>query len=143
MASRRKFGSLSRATRDRYARAGQQYGLSRRSVREMYNRGTFNPGSRGEKAVPRKFRGSDLSSEAYRNIRRHLGDYLRFNDATVRANVTRMSPGAQAAAAFASEDELIYWAEAQNKSAAAAKHMPRDWGWFDAGHKWRNLFWYH
>lgn len=59
MASRKPaWGNLTRAYRDRVAKqAYEQWGLSRRAVREMYNRGTYRPGSRDpEQRTPLKIR---------------------------------------------------------------------------------------
>lgn len=55
---RKSWGSHSRQYRDRIAQQAQQkYGLSRRSAREMYNRGTYRPGAKqAEDRVPQKVR---------------------------------------------------------------------------------------
>lgn len=151
------FGDLSRKVRDRYASAGQEWGLSRKSVREMYNRGTYNPGGRGDNAIPRKFR--DIYTQAWKNMRAHLGDHLGWkgarSDEHIKANLKRASPAALLAIANATEDELTVWAEAGASSQLTDKQRERqaldahpgwnrkDVGFFDSHKRWHSVFWYH
>lgn len=154
MASRKRWGQLSRATRERYARAGEAYGLTRRSVRERYNRGTMNPGSHNPvQRVPREWRrppgtggGGDVinaGEAAYRNVRRLMGDYLQFDDANLREAIRHMSTAAQLALANATEDEIAQWAKVQNAKQARGEKFPMDWAWYDSDGNWHNIWWYH
>lgn len=166
MARARRFGKLSRASRERAARAGAEYGLTRRQVRERYNRGTFNPFARSnpDLRVPREFRnqprtgggGIDWSDAALANMERHLGMYVKYNDFNVIARAEDVYPHKSQQVlrviAQASENELLSWASVQDVNGAppdidAFPNLPAgltvdDVGYYTNG-KWNNIFWYH
>lgn len=155
---RTRWGNLARSTRDRYARqARAQFGISRRSAREMYNRGTWRPAARNpEHRVPRdvlrnpsKYAGrnipgvsiSDLRSMALANWDRQLGDYFKFNRFTILENIDHASPETLSMIAGASENELTEWASYQDRKGAP--QFVRASGWKDEKEQWHSVFWYH
>jgi hypothetical protein len=156
----RKFSKLSPAARSRAARAGQEYGLTRRQVRERYNRGTFNPFARSDPSmrVPAEYRsqavrlengqiGVDWAALAQQNMISKLGDYFKWSEDRVVANIDRASPHVQRVMAMASESEIIELAYIQSKTEAESIEMPYDLlpddiGYYKDG-EWRNIFWYH
>ncbi len=146
---------------------GERYNLTRKQVRDRYNRGTFNPFARArpELRVPREFRPHELTSgdvdwreAALANVRRHLSDYFKYNDHNVVSNVytysshtlqqviDKASLKALQVMAAASEDELISIAHVQNE-AEVIENLPRKLTIKDIGYKrrgeWGNVFWYH
>lgn len=158
--SGRKFGSLSAAARSRAVRAGQEYGLTRRQVRERYNRGTYNPFARTDPRmrVPAEYRsqavrlengqiGVDWAALAQQNMSGRLGDYFKWSEDRVVANIAHASPEAQHVMAVATEDELIALAYIQTPGEAEGLQLPYgltadDIGYYANG-EWRNIFWYH
>jgi hypothetical protein len=165
MAKNRKFGDLSKDARDRAARIGKRdYGLDRRAVRERYNRGTYNPFARGsaELRIPAEFRHEavitetgavkvDWSALALSNMKRHLGDYFKWNQFEVVRNISHAPEKVQRAMAMATEDELVSIAHIQNPEESAELPLGLDMesiGYYVIGPKsgkqeWINIFWYH
>lgn len=157
MAGHRKpaFGKLTKASRDRAARVGaRDYGLSRRQVRERYNRGTYRPfakrpGDRVPKHSPvRPVTGpdvlNDLRDRAQQNFDRQLGDTFKYNRSTVvNAIQNHASVAALRRMAGASEDELLTWASVQKRYGKSTPSWLRNMGWVDEKGKWNNVFWYH
>jgi hypothetical protein len=135
MAARRKFSQLPKAARDRAARIGdERYGLTRRQVRERYNRGTYNPFARGSNAelrIPREFRnyaqetpGGQLEvnwrDAAYANMYDSFGPGSRQgerhkwnNDTVYYHTQVQMSERMAQVIALASKSELEAWAAVQ------------------------------
>lgn len=156
----RKFGRLSPAARSRAARAGQEYGLTRRQVRERYNRGTFNPFARNDLTmrIPAEFRsqpvrfengqiGVDWAALAQRNMLSHMGDYFKWSEDRVVSNIDHASREVQRAMAMATEDEIVEIAYIQSKEEAEGLQLPYglsadNIGYYQNG-EWRNIFWYH
>lgn len=155
----RQFGELSKTARDRAARSGREYGLTRKQVRERYNRGTYNPFARAEPAqrIPREFRDQaviigdritvDWQEAALANMRRQLGTYFKFNDDAVVYNVyTQANQDVLKVMAMASEDELTAYARIQDDHGLPpqlpAGLSPESIGYYTNG-KWNNIFWYH
>lgn len=164
MASRkRSFGQLSKAARERAARAGRDYGLSRRQTRERYNRGTFTPFARDpERRVPVQFRhfasaGSadvDWQEAALDNMRATLSDYFKYNDDAVVFYTSHMSDDVARLVATASEDEILGWASVQPDAEGNFPDDPESWPGVPAGFdvsqfivrvndEYHNIFWYH
>jgi len=173
MATRKRFSSLPKAARDRAARIGdREYGLSRRQVRERYNRGTYNPFARGdpEKRIPAEYRRFaeetdeglkvDWGRAAYANIRLRLGpghplgERYGYNDQNVRYHAEVMASDAIAhIMALASEDELAEWASPQPDGEGNPPDreswvgLPPEITMDDLGYEraggWINIFWYH
>lgn len=157
MAKRRTFGQLSKSSRERAVRAGEVYGLSRKQVRDRYNRGSFNPfaRTRPELRVPQEVRQYqspasgeiDWKEAALANVRYHLSDYFKYEDFSVVEQVyEHASPEALKAMALMSEDELISLAHVQDQSEFLP-NLPRGLTTKDIGyyknHEWHNIFWYH
>lgn len=166
MAKRKRFGDLPKDARDRAARIGERnFDLTRRQVRERYNRGTYNPFARGSAAnrVPLEFRpfasaGStdiDWQDAALDNMRKIYEDYFKLNDDTLVYNAFHMSDDLARVVAMASEDQLTAWASIQPD---AEGNMPDIEVWRDLGlpdsvtaedldmridGEWHNPFWYH
>jgi hypothetical protein len=65
MARRKQWGELSPRSRDQAAQIAADYGISRRSARAMYNRGTFRPFAR------------DPVERVPLDVRSHRGKYLK------------------------------------------------------------------
>lgn len=162
---KRKFGDLGKAARERAARAGREYGLTRRQTRERYNRGTFNPlSSDPGKRVPLEYRhftgpggtGVDWQEAALDNLRAKFGDYFKVNDDTLVFNAYHMSDDIARLVATAGEDELSAWASIQPDADGNAPDIETlrdaglpDWvtlddiGTYDDDGNWYNIFWYH
>lgn len=156
----RKFGSLSRAAKHRAVVAGQRYGLSKRAVAERYNRGTFNPFVRGEKRIPSEWRrfaeryengtiGVDWAQAAQFNMVSLYGDYFKWSEDRVVANIDHASVETQRAMAMATADEIMQFAliQTENEAKELQGHLPfdlkaKDFGYTKNG-EWRNIFWYH
>lgn len=156
----RKFGKLSPAARSRAARAGQEYGLTRRQARERYNRGTWNPFARSDPSmrVPAEFRsqavrlengqiGVDWAALAQQNMISRMGDYFKWSEDRVVSNIDHASSQVQHVMAVATEDEIIEIAYIQSKAEAEGLQLPYglsadDIGYYQDG-EWRNIFWYH
>src|SRR5882757_2387860 len=148
MARRKLWSTLARKTRDRYAdQAYERYGLSRRSAREMYNRGTWRPGSpdltvpRAAKRQPERYRPpSELRARALANFVAQLGHYIKFNIATVTRNIyDHASLRALRIIIGSDDDDLTEWAHWQTETAAP-EWIARE-GWWDQDGDWHNLFW--
>lgn len=166
------FGSLSKESRDRAARAGSEYGLSRSQVRGRYNRGTYNPFARADPMVrvPREYRPhtevingkpvTDWQQAAYENYNKHVGpgspkgETFKYNRYTVAENADHASEAIARLMAMASESELRAWASAQpdaNGNPPPIEAFPGlppgikigDLGYRDSGGSWINIFWYH
>jgi hypothetical protein len=169
MATRKQFGKLTKAARDRAAREGQEYGLTRRQVRERYNRGTYNPLARGEKRIPREYRDYaerggggvqiDWHGAAYANYDHKLGpnspsgETYKYNRFTVADNTDRASDQIARIMAMATENELRTWASPQPDNDGNAPPLEswtglppglklNDLG-YNSGGSWANIFWYH
>jgi hypothetical protein len=162
MAKRRTFGQLSKRAQERALRAGREYGLERKQVRDRYNRGTFNPlSSRPQLRVPTELRRftppdtgvTDWREAALANVRYHLSDYWKFNNHTITENVDEhASPELLKIIALASEGELIEFALVQEEDSDSLS-LPHgltkaDIGYYVHGKKsgkpeWVNIFWYH
>lgn len=156
---RRQFGDLSKSARDRAARAGREYGLNRRQVRERYNRGTFNPLARKDSPlrVPAELRREAVITEsgeisvdwealALTNMQNRLGDYFKWNMFAVVENISHSTPAVLYAMAMATEDELMQFAFVQSPDEDAQLPYgltPRDIFYQDDNGKWINPFWYH
>jgi hypothetical protein len=159
-----KWGDLSKERRDRAARAGKRYGLSRDAVRGRYNRGTYNPLSKDPvKNKPREVRRYiggggqvDWRRAALDTIRYHLSDYYKFNDQAVIYYTQNMTLRMAEFVATASEDELIRFASIQpieNEDGDKVAPPIGDWGlppgFTDTdvqvyvNGEWHNPFWYH
>lgn len=138
-------------------RAGEVYGLSRKQVRDRYNRGTFNPfaRTRPELRIPKEIRNYtepttgevDWREAALANVRYYLSDYFKYNDQNVVSAIyDYASPEALRAMAMMSEDELISLAHVQDESEFLPD-LPRGLTTRDIGyyrnHEWHNIFWYH
>jgi|SRR5215831_10531573 len=153
---KRQWHDLSERARKRAELAGRGYGLTRKQTRERYNRGTYNPlASKGSNLrVPRNFREFaeggvvDWKTAAYDNVTKQIGDYFKFNEFAVLANIEEhASEMALRIMAMASEDELIAYARIQEGRNGAPPQMPpgikpTDIGYFTNG-RWNNIFWYH
>lgn len=161
----RKFGELSKKSRERAARAGRQYGLSRDAVRGRYNRGTYNPLSTDPLTrLPRELRGRadpvtgelDWRDLALDNMRRHLSDYFKYNDDAVVFFTQSMSDDTARIVAMATEDELLQYASPQpvKQKDGSFKPPPIEQFGLPPGVKlkdvsvyvngeWNNVFWYH
>lgn len=156
MSKRRTFGQLSKNAQDRVLRAGREYGLDRKQIRDRYNRGTFNPLARRERLrVPTEFREftppstgeTDWKAAAIANIRYHLSDYYKYNDSTMLIAVERLaSEDVLKAMALLTEDELISLAHVQSQYEFLP-NLPHGLTTADIGyyknHEWHNIFWYH
>lgn len=154
----RSFRSLTKQSRDRVARAGAQYGLTRRQTRERYNRGTYNPlSSNPVKRVPARapyypvVMGRSLKDQAIANMDRAFGERLKYNRFNVLDAIeNHASEAALRRMANASPDELEHWAEYQRRNSYTTRNgdrqvtpgFVRSLGWSDHG-RWRNVFWYH
>lgn len=163
MPSRRTWGSLTKANRDKItAQAERDYGLSRKQVRDRYNRGTFSPFARDPlKRVPTEFRRQairtptgqvtvDWPAAARANMRAQLGDYYKWNDKEVARNLSHANETVLRAISMATEDDLVSIAHIQNPLEAV--DLPfglsiTDIGYFTEGKdgrmEWINIFWYH
>lgn len=132
MAKRKTFGQLTPRARSQAVNAGSQYGLTRKQVRDRYNRGTFNPFARAEPElrVPREFRGAagegpggqiviDWQVAAYNNYWSKLGpgspkgETYQWNEFAVTAHTQDAPEAIQRLMALASEDELRAWSAPQ------------------------------
>lgn len=154
MAKRRTFGQLTKRSQERALRAGDEYGLTRKQVRDRYNRGTFNPFSRTrpQLRVPTELREftptgeTDWKAAALANLRYHLSDYFKYEDYAVLEAVDRASEDVLKAMALMSEGELIALAHVQDESEFLP-NLPRGLTTADIGyyknHEWHNIFWYH
>lgn len=160
MAKKRQFGDYTPANRDRIAREGARFGLTRRQTAERVNRGTFNPLSRDElKQVPRNApfypleTGRVLRDRAMRNVDKVLDFDDPFmiakgvdRNTILGAIENHASDQALIRMANASEDEMKDWARYQKSRSYKGKKTPewiRSLGWYDENGKWRNIFWYH
>lgn len=161
MPKRKRFGDLSKKARERAARAGREYGLSRAAVRARYNRGTYNPLSTDPvKRLPRELQ--DLADEegnvdwaqlAEDNFIDKLGDYVKFNEDAVIENLHGYgNERLWRVVAMATEDELYGWAFVQPVNGQAPErsafyNLPSGLSVSDVGYytndKWNNIFWYH
>jgi hypothetical protein len=161
MPRRKRWGELSKAARDRAARAGREYGLSRAAVQKRYNRGTYNPLSPDPvKRLPRELQqvadlegNIDWAELAERNVLDKLSEYYKFNEDAVIANIYNYgNESLWRIMATATEDELITWASVQpvngdTPDRSAFVGLPPgltvdDVGYFTNG-QWNNIFWYH
>ena len=160
MARKRQFGDYTPANRDRIAREGARYGLTRRQSAERLNRGTFNPLSRDPvKQVPQHApfypleTGRVLRDRAMQNIDK-IVDYddpfmiAKGVDRTTILDAIENHASEQALIrmANASEAELKDWARYQKAYSYKGKKTPewvRSLGWTDGNGKWHNIFWYH
>lgn len=173
MATGRRFSQLSRAARDRAARIGsERYGLSRRQVRERYNRGTWNPYARGDQTlrIPREYRQYaqidqageitvDWGRAAYANMRAAFGpdntrgEREKWNDDAVDYKMRFVASDRMAQIiALASPAELEAWAEIQPTPGGfpdreSWRGLPPDITMDDIGYtrgsSWFSIFWYH
>jgi len=164
MAKARSFGQLPKNARDRAARiAKRDYGLTRRQVRERYNRGTYNPFARGDPLlrIPRELRryaertneGIEVNWEeaAIGRMSAFFKDYYGYSADTVAYNVSQASDDVLRYMATASEDEIRDMASIQpDVNGHNPDFMDIKWpvkdediGWTDAKGKWHNNFWYH
>lgn len=165
MAKRKQWGDLSKDARDRAASiAERRFGLTRRQVRERYNRGSYNPFARGDplQRVPAEFRGQavevapgqigvDWSALALQNMTRHLGDFYKWSEDSVVENLSHASDELLRVIATATTDEIMEFAFIQNPEERYA--LPRglsvdEIGYYVIGKKsgkpeWVNIFWYH
>jgi hypothetical protein len=158
---KRKFGELSKSARDRAARAGSRFGLTRRQVRERYNRGTYSPfANEPSRRVPTQYRpyasagtsDVDWQEAALDNMRKTFEDYFKFNDDAVVYYTSNMSDEVARLVAMASEDELLQWASMQPDGEGNPPPI-ENWGlppgitlddvsaYVDG--QWNNIFWYH
>lgn len=160
MAKARRFGDLSKSARDRAARAGREYGLSRAAVRARYNRGTYNPLSTDPvKRLPRELQQVasaegeiDWAQLAEDNVLDKLRDYYKFNEFAVVDHIHNYgNETIWRVMATATEDELLAWASVQdvNGEAPDIESFPNlgglsidDVGYYTNG-RWNNIFWYH
>lgn len=157
MARARTFGQLSRKSRDRAARiAFEEYGLSRRSAREMYNRGTYSPFAKDpENRVPQKIQreqAEDLYENARDRIREVFGDRPHYNDKHVKDNLRKATKRALRIIAESTDDELEDWAKVQDDNCEPpedgtaqminVKLTDPDLGFFTPN-CWHNILWYH
>lgn len=157
MAKRRTFGQLAKSSRERAVRAGETYGLSRKQVRDRYNRGTFNPfaRTRPQLRIPvevREYRSPttgeiDWREAALANIQYHLGDYYKYDRGVVQEQIyDHASEDALKAIAMMTEDEIISLAHVQSQYEFLP-NLPRGLTTADIGyyknHEWHNIFWYH
>jgi len=163
MARQKKWGELSKAARDRAARAGARYGLNRNAVRQRYNRGTYNPLSRDPlKNKPREVRkyvtetgAVDWHEAALQNMRLTFGDYYKYpaaNDDAIVGRIYSLSDAMAEYVATASEDELLRLASFQpdadgNPPPIEDWHLPPGMTLDDVSvyvnGEWTNPFWYH
>lgn len=166
MARNRKWGQLSKATRERVAR--QEYakwGLSRDAVRARYNRGTYNPLSRDPlQRLPREVRAHadpdtgevDWRDLALHNMRLHLSDYFKYNDDAVVFFTENMNAATARIVAMSTEAELLQYASPQpiRQADGTFKAPPiESWGLppgitlkdvsVTVNGEWNNVFWYH
>ena len=160
---RKSWGDLTRKSRDRAARESmQKYGLTRRQVRDRYNRGTYNPFSPAPvKKVPESvrkhphkypaYRDSDdftaLRDKAFANIDASLVSLtMQYNIFNVRDMIdNHATVDTLRKMADASAEDIMSWATPQ--TAAEARKLGAVWkaeyGWKDDNGKWHNVFWYH
>jgi hypothetical protein len=160
VARNRKWGSLSKTARNRAARAGREYGLSRDAVRARYNRGTYNPLARDPvKRLPRELqRHADESGQvdwhdlALEKLRATLSDYYKFNDDRIVFNSDRMSDKGAELVAMSTEDEILQWGSMQpdaegNPPPIENWNLPPGYTLEDVSiyvnGEWYNIFWYH
>ena len=160
MAKKRRYGDLTERSRDRIAREGARFGLTRRQSAGRYNRGTFNPLSRNEaKQIPKNApffpvaTGRELKDRAMRNIDRIVDfddpfEVARGVDRNTILDAVEHHASDQALIrmANASDAELKQWARYQKAYSSKGKKTPewvRSLGWKDANGKWLNIFWYH
>jgi hypothetical protein len=161
MAKNRKWGSLSKTARNRAARAGERYGLSRDAVRARYNRGTYNPLARDPvKRLPRELQGhaTDTGQVDWQDLARDkmlsvLSDYYKFNSDRITFNVSRMNDDVAELVAMSTENEILAWASMQPDAEGNPPPI-EDWplppgftledvSLYDADGNWYNIFWYH
>lgn len=149
---------MSPRSRARAASLADTFGLSRRSAREMYNRGTFRPFARDpEDRVPDKIKGLQELRDAVFNhfdsiftheLSWETGGRVRFrakmdsNVITHRRTLRYM--------ATAPEDEIRVIAEAQpaDEDRRRPRGLPAWAAWLQHGgyfkdHVWQNPMWYH
>lgn len=93
--------------------------------------------------IPREYRNRDLKEMALANIRRQIGEYLKYDDEHITANVNAASPRVLLSMIHATEDELTVWAKPQTWPKARSRGMKSDVGYYDARGEWYNLYWYH
>jgi hypothetical protein len=165
MAKRKSFGDLPKDARDRAARIGKRnFDLTRRQVRERYNRGTYNPYARDPATrVPVEFRAYrsagtsyiDWQEAALDNLRKTYEDYFKVNDDTLVYNAFHMSDDMARLTATSDEDQLTAWASIQSKADGSPPDLETlreqglpDWVTVEdigvmINDEWYNLFWYH
>ena len=163
--AKRRFGDLPKDARDRAARIGKaRFDLTRRQVRERYNRGTYNPYSRSPGGrVPLEFRayrsaGSsdvDWQEAAEDKLRRTYEDYYKSNEDTIVYNAAHMGDALARVVVSASEDDLVAWASIQPDAdgnppdieawhlLGLPEHITLDDVSVYIDGNWHNIFWYH
>jgi hypothetical protein len=158
--ARKTWGQLSPAYRTRLARAFGKDGLSRKQTRERYNRGTLGPvtGARGHSQTPERPSRAERNPQKYqeyiarrepqqiaqpeskiskrvqalRHIRTKLGNFYKYNDKVVVANVNLMSSSEL--------DWTIGATTEQLRSRASIQHAGQV-PWWTSGET--NHWWYH
>lgn len=144
----------SREWRDRIAkRYVDQFHLSRRSVREMYNRGTITPSARSkEDRIPVSQRHGELTESEQNRLRntiahRIMGNIIKEtlfdterNRGRIVDNVDRIEPQYLRMAAGKSTSD---WSKAASvQDYESAPQWLRNVSWFDEKGKWHNVAWY-
>lgn len=155
---RQSFGKLSQRSRDRIAAEGARFGLSRRQVRDRYNRGTYNPLSpnpakqrprNAAKYPPRELAGVSierLREDALVNIERIVGDRFGFNSFNVEYALAHTEDREVLyRLIFATEAELEDWAELQPQKRVRDRRRLESQGmlWHDESGTVRSFYWYH
>jgi hypothetical protein len=159
---KRRFGELSKRARDRAARAGREHGLTRRQVRERYNRGTYSPFARTpEKRVPREFRRYtddtgkvDWREAALDKMRTTFSDYYQYSDDSVVYYAENMPIEAARLIVMSTEAEMLHWGSVGQPDKTTGEPPPIE-NWNLPGGitlndvsvyvngEWNNVFWYH
>jgi hypothetical protein len=173
MARKRQFGQLSKRARDRAARNAKEFDLTRRQVRERYNRGTYNPLAprTSIQHIPRELRRYAVELEdgtitvswqraAYANMRHAFGpdspkgERIKWNDERTQDAIYSLASEAIARVmALASDKELEAWARPQPDANGnpppfeSWEGLPAGLTMADMGYTtdggWNNIFWYH
>lgn len=162
MPRNRKWGDLTKAARERAVRnVPREYGLNRNAIAKRYNRGTMNPLSRNPlQRLPRELRPHadpatgeiDWRLLAAENVKRHLGDFAKYNDHAVVYFAENMPIDTARIVAMATENELLQYASPQPDSDGNPPPIEQ-WGLppsvtiadvsVTINGEWHNVFWYH
>jgi hypothetical protein len=141
---RTKWADLPKEVRQRYADTGRpEFELSRRQVRERYNRGTYNPGSRVTRlTVPTEYRHTDFDVLYARAVQKATFwlaglNEDKYREGSLRERLSYASIPAWQRIIDATGDDIVSWVSEQTPTPG------HEWLFVQIEGQWVNILWYH